>query len=201
MQPSSQPSGQPTTQPTAKPSRQPSRQPSGQPTSDPSAAPSRALVPGEWAAEIGNKTALSVVAPVYDVLWACGSSLEGAGGAPSCLVANTETGAVLTRYKFPWDAITSIVSTTAFNSVYLTGRVTTTAVSSNIAVCAINDVPLSCAVQGFPNINILGASFNAVALKIVYVGLNSIHASATLYDTGTSTATNYVYTNPNMQSI
>jgi hypothetical protein len=199
MQPSMQPSRSPTAQPSEQPTRQPSSQPSAVPTTEPTSRPSCAPFNGEWALQIVNGSRMDGVAVVEDYLVGVGSvqgkqpssvfvvdSLSGVqvgeysvpwekvigviypgsvgGGRMSAGVLRLGLEDELSRKEL----LASSVA--ALTQPFIVSGTNKKPLASAHAFCELlSGGSMSCSVQTFANVTLLGATWNQYSSKLVSV--------------------------------
>jgi len=198
--PSVQPSQLPRAAPTSKPSLQPSAQPSALPTTQPSAYPTQTET-GEWATVVGSMTTTltSLFYPTGNV-WSCGSGKSLS--VTECVLVDSLTGAVTTKYAFEWKSVVSIFTTAPSQTILISGHgwVGST-MTSEVATCSIDQGQLQCTVTSYFDAKFLSAAYVAYPNRIAYIGWYNTHASASIFDVKSSSLSNYLYTARNMKAL
>jgi len=129
-------------------------------------------------------------------VWSCSAVTS------MCVVFDVPTGAVVIEYKFEWESVTRVLSTSLVNQVVLIGQDSSSGiVTSLVATCTTDQGQLNCQAQSFYDTNFLAASYVPYPDKIVYVGWNNVRTSITMTDVQTGVIQSYLYTASNMKTL
>ena len=202
-QPSLEPSPQITCLPSSQPSCQPSMQPSTQPTMPsptistvyPTAEPFR----NSYVAMVDDVQNINIISTVQNALWACGKH----GAKSLCAVLNTETGSTITSYAFTWNESTSVLQTSNFSHVYISGRseLQNSPIVSHVVQCGFLLTQRTCSGSSVPGSSISAGSFAPFPNKMVFIGTYSTYTSAIIIDVLSGLTKCFTYSYNTLKSI